>query len=136
MLFEGALTALLLADPGIAALTQGRVHWRRLPASVSGRPYVNLRAVSGGLDYHLEGPSGLEFCRIQADCWDGDVLGAKGLSRALIGAVAGFVGVTAGIDIQSAMVVLTRDGEGEIAAGAEPLFSASVDIAFSWKPAG
>lgn len=135
-LFEGALTALLLAEPGIAAQTENRIHWRRLPASVSGRPYINLQAASGRLDYHLEGPSGLEFTRVQADCWADNAMGAKLLSRSLIYAVSEMPGVTAGIDIQSAHVATIRDGGADIAAGAEALFSVSVDISFAWKLAG
>lgn len=91
---QEALTALLLADTAIAALTGDgdRIYWN---VGEQGKPdpMAILYLISGVPDYHMQGPSGLVESRVQIDCRAGTAADALALARAIEAKLSGYRGV-------------------------------------------
>lgn len=130
---EEALTALLLEDAGLAALVVDRVHWGRLPATVAGRPYVNLTVVGGLPTYHSKGQGGLCTSIVQADCWAESMENVMQVHRALEACLSGFSGIRDGINFRGIFVDAVRDLAGDTAGDERALFRRSVDLTINWR---
>ena len=133
---EEALTSLLLADAALIALVGDRVHWVRQPADAGGFPYVNLQVVSGGVDYHLQGASGLRQNRVQVDAWAEDYAAQKAVERAILAAVSGYSGTVSGVDLHGVFVTSQRDLPDQTPDGERNLFRSSIDLEVSWCEPG
>lgn len=105
---EESLVAKLLAASGLVALVVDRVNWNKIetPAAV---PYVILRRISGGRDYHMGAASGLVETRVQADCYGGTYASAKGVARAVEAALSGFQGVQGSTTFDGIFLTAERD---------------------------
>lgn len=89
---EESLVAKLLAASGLTALVVDRINWNKIAAPAVA-PYVILRRISGGRDYHMGGASGLVETRVQVDCLGSTYASAKAVARAVESALSGFRGV-------------------------------------------
>ncbi len=83
---EAALIAALKADAGVLALAESRVF---VAGARQGEeyPYVTVQRISTQTAEHLNGPSDLDWPRIQIDCWDGKALTALNLGEAIRAAI-------------------------------------------------
>lgn len=79
---EEELRALLRADPGIAALAPGGVHWGARPQG-GALPVLVLHLIDASEGATLQGGDGLETGRVQVDAWAGDLGAAIRLRRAV-----------------------------------------------------
>jgi len=79
---EESLTALLLADAGIAAIVATRITWLTRPQA-SALPAITLQVISAAPIDSDEGDSGLIQSRVQVDCWGESALDAKNAARAV-----------------------------------------------------
>lgn len=88
---EESLVALLLAHAPLASLVGNRIHWLRAPQGV-GLPYVTLQVITRIADMTHSGPSGLNFARVQVDCYGLTYASVKAVSRAVEGRLSGYRG--------------------------------------------
>jgi hypothetical protein len=114
---EEALTALL------ANVAGGRRHWVRAPQNVT-KPFIVLNRVSGGRDYHMQGPSGFVTSRVQCDIYGETYTSAKTTARALVAAVSGHRGPL----IQGVFIDAERDLPAEDSGTVKNLFRVSIDL--------
>lgn len=107
------LANLLLAHAPLAALVGNRVQWDTLPqGSPAGQ--ISMTLVSGIADYHMQGPSGLAFARVQFDCRDGTAAKARAIAEALEARLSGFRGVFQGYQFQGCFEVGQRTSFGKV----------------------
>lgn len=130
---QAQLTSLLLSHAPLTALVGTRVHWLRLPESVSGYPYVNLQVVSGPVTYHSKGVSALEQTRVQADIWADTYTSAEAVARALKDLLSGYRGDLGGVKFRGIFLDGARDGDGETVKGQKYLFRHTMDFKINWK---
>lgn len=110
-----------------AAIPDVPVDWGMTAQGIT-PPRIVLYRVSGGPDYTMTGPSGLARARVQADCYDLTVGGAKGLADQVRAALSGLrSGVIAG-----AFLDQVRDLPPETA-GAELLARVSLDFIIHYQ---
>lgn len=133
MAIEQALTGLLLADAGLAALVGNRVHWVRLPETVKGLPYVNLQVIDDPQSY-MKGRtvSGFRQTLVQADAWSDTYAGAADTCAALVAAVSGYRGSVGGVFVSIVEVTGVRDFDASLTGGESQLFRRNVDLKLSW----
>ena len=124
---EADLRALLAASPGVAALAQTRVGWGVRPQG-GALPAVTLMTVSTVRGYTMRGADDLTTTRVQADCFDATLTGAKALAAAVVAAASGFAGLVGGTRFLAVFVDGPRDfydaGETETAA----LYRCTLDL--------
>ncbi|MFZ5745276.1 MAG: DUF3168 domain-containing protein [Pseudomonadota bacterium] len=94
---EEALVAVLSADAGVTALAAARI----FPAG--GRqgaayPYATFQRISTSGAGHLDGPSNLDWPRLQIDCWAETAPAAMALAEAVNSALDGQALNGAGLD--------------------------------------
>lgn len=130
---QEALTALLLGDAGLTAQVGDRVHWMRRPATVTGRPYLNLQVVSDPRLYHSKGTADLRRTRVQADIWGDTYATVTEAGRAFTDLVSAFRGAVLGVEFQVISVDSERDLAGETVEAETQLFRRSIDLLISWK---
>lgn len=123
---EEALVAFLLADAGLSALVSDRITWGSRPQA-SALPAVVLHRIDGLRSYSADGPSGLVSSRVQVDCWGASYGSAKGLGRAVIARLSGYVGTTGGVQFQAAFAIDERDGYERGDSGAD-IYRSSIDF--------
>jgi hypothetical protein len=131
-MMEEALTALLLGDADLTALIDDRVHWMRLPAGVSGYPYLNLQVISDPEEYLVSGALKRHVSRVQCDFWAesyGDVKVAARAGRALL---SGYRGRVSGVVFQRIFLTSAGDLLGTTTGGERQLFRVPVDLSISW----
>ena len=123
------LANLLLVSAPLAALVGNRVHWDALP---QGQPKgsIAMHAVSGIVDYHMAGPSGLVFARVQFDCRDGTAAKARAIAEALEARLSGFRGVFEGYQFQGCFEASQRTSFGMV--DAHKWFTDSRDYEIWW----
>lgn len=129
---QEALTAYLLADTALAALVVDRIHWGRLPATVSGRPYINLSVVSEPGQYHFGGRSNYNETRLQADIWAESAADALAVKRALRAQIEAKRFTAGNTRFQGVFVDGERDLDGDTAGAVAPLFGKSIDFMIHW----
>lgn len=107
------LANLLLAHAPLAALVGNRVQWDTLP---QGTPHgrINMRVASGITDYHMQGPSGLEFSRVQFECQGESAAKARAIAEALKARLSGYQGVFQGYHFQLFKAVGQRTDHGKV----------------------
>lgn len=126
------LTALLLAAPTIAALVDTRVHWGRLPATVQGRPYINMAVISDPRSYHFQGATGLRQTRVQFDIWAESATSAKDVAAAVEALLSGFRGVVGVTNFRGVFLDAERDLTGDTAGENVALFRRVQDYNINW----
>ena len=129
------LIGFLLADAGIAALVQNRVHWLRQPDQVSGYPYVNLQGISDPDLYHMKGAARLRQSLVQADCWALTYGAAWRLNEALSARLSGFRGQFDGppaVSVSGVFITGRRDDVDTSEKLERPLFRVSLDFQINW----
>jgi len=113
---RAALRSLLVGNAGVTAKAAQRVFPGRLPQGEK-RDSIVLQRISAVAGYHYEGNDGLEFRRIQVDCWSQTAQGAYELAEAARDSLDGFSGaVMWGTDSPAPSVDIKGiffDGEGE-----------------------
>jgi hypothetical protein len=105
---EAAFIALILSDPAVAAIAGSRVFPMSRPQG-SVLPAITSTRISGGPLYADEGEVGLEYARIQVDCWASTYGAAKLLAQAVTGRLSGFEGTIAGKVFQDISLDLEQD---------------------------
>lgn len=128
------LTALLLADAALNAMVAGRIHWERQPATVAGRPYINLTLVSDGALYHYRGPAGLRQPRVQLDIWAESALSRRAVGIACEALLSGYRGIVGQTDFRGIFLAAVRESTGDTAAGERALYRHSADFIVNWRP--
>jgi len=124
---EEAITAALLADPGLAALAADRVTWG-LRQQGSALPAVVLMRVDGAPVYCDDGETGLFSGRLQVDCWGATYASAKTLARAVKALLSGARFTQGGVEFQAVWIELEQDLY-EQGTGSEPdLYRTSIDF--------
>jgi hypothetical protein len=106
-MMEESLIALLLADPGVAAVAGDRVHWLRRPQGEA-TPALVLSRVGGGHAFTYGGRDDLVEARVQIDAWAERLADVKALARAVNALLSGYR-ATSG-SIRSAFLNAERDG--------------------------
>ena len=127
---QGALTSLLLADSGIAAVLSNRINWGRAPQKVLAKPYAVMQKISGLPDYHMRAPSGLVTSRIQFDVYSNTYETARSAADALIKLLSGFTGTVSGTKFQGVFLDGDRDLTAGDAGDVNILFRISLDFIF------
>lgn len=102
-----AIRALLLADPGVAALVGPRVYPNALPLNAT-MPAVTLQEISGNQDVNQDGPSDPSETRIQIDCWARDMAVAAAVREAIKVKLNGFAGLAAGMPLHGVFLAGKR----------------------------
>lgn len=117
MAIEEALTSLL---SGVAS---GRRHWGRAPqgVTVDDGAFLVLNNITKARDYHMKGPSGYVPARFQIDAYAATFTGARDAAAAVVTALSGHSGTTAGTTIQAIFIEgprsLPAEDEGEVTFG-------------------
>lgn len=86
--WQGALRKRLVTDNGVNALVVQRVYWMDRPQA-SALPAITLQTVSELRPQHMKGFDGLDFSRVQIDCWAATYAKAQEVKESVIAAVAG-----------------------------------------------
>jgi len=120
---EETLVALLLNAQPVSILVGKRVYWLEREQG-SAFPAVVLHRISGGRDYHMQGPSGLVQSRIQIDCWALKYSDAMKVSRAVRGVLSGY---SEG-DLQGAFIESERQSVEKETDGAQRYHRVSLDF--------
>jgi hypothetical protein len=114
-MIEFAVRAVLVANPGVAALIGARCYPVESPQAPA-YPYVTYQVVTGEDHYHMEGSAGLATKRVQINCDGTDAASVEAVVRAVTAALGGFRGpVTLAsspptiVRIQGAFKVMERD---------------------------
>jgi len=128
------LTALLLADAGLALLVAGRIHWDRQPVTVAGRPYINLTLVSDVPLYHFGGVTLLRRPRVQLDIWAESASSRRSVAAACEAVLSGYRGTIGQTDFRGIFLAAARESTGDTAAGERALFRHSADFIVNWRP--
>lgn len=123
------LANLLLDHAPLAALVGNRIQWDVLPQG-SPQGQISMTVVSGITDYHLLGPSGLEFARIQFDCRDATAAKARAIAEALKARLSGFRGEFEGYKFMGCFQVAQRTSFGKVDAAA--WYTDSRDYEINW----
>ena len=114
---EEALIAKLLATTAITTLVSNRIFVGARPQA-STLPAIVVNRVSGAPLYSDDGEDGLEESRFQIDCWGSTYSSAKGLARAVRGALSAFQGTQSPVKfslcVSRLRTRLTRIGDGRI----------------------
>lgn len=123
------LANLVLAHAPLAALVGNRVQWDTLP---QGTPQgtVSMTLVSGITDYHMAGPSGLGFARVQFDCRDSSAAKARAIAEALKVRLSGFRGEFQGYKFMGCFEVAQRTSFGKV--DANSWYTDSRDYEITW----
>lgn len=116
-MMEETLTTLL------AGVANGKRYWTRAPQGEV-PPYVVLRRVSGLSDYHMQGNSGYETNRVQADCYGATYKEAETTARAVKQAIDG----RRTADIKGIFLEGERDLPEEDSGAVNNLFAVSLDF--------
>lgn len=123
------LANLVLAYAPLAALVGNRVQWDTLP---QGTPVgtISMTLVSGITDYHMMGPSGLEFARVQFDCRDASAAKARTIADTLKARLSGFRGEFEGYKFMGCFQAAQRTSFGKV--DANTWFTDSRDYEITW----
>lgn len=123
------LANLVLAHAPLAALVGNRVQWDTLP---QGTPQgtISMTLVSGITDYHMAGPSGLHFARVQFDCRDSSAAKARAIAEALKVRLSGFRGEFQGYKFMGCFEVAQRTSFGKV--DANSWYTDSRDYEITW----
>lgn len=125
---EEELIAFMLADVGIAALVSTRIHWRERPQG-GGLPDIILHNLGGPVDYHMQGPSGLNQSRIQIDCWSNVSLAQSlAVKRAVEASLSGLRATMSGIEIQGMFIDAYNDAFDVAAEASEQYYRHRLDF--------
>lgn len=101
MTMESAVRAILVADPGFAALGGARVYPLRLPQSPT-YPSVTYQRVSEATSLRtLEGETGRIDARLQIDTWATDPDSAANVAAAIYAALSDYGGTSLGVLIHN-----------------------------------
>lgn len=129
---QAALTAYLLADAELSALVGNRIHWGRLPASVTGRPYINLQVVSAPGKYHFGGRSNYNQTRVQVDIWAETASAALIVQKVLRALIEARRFQQGQIKFQGVFFDGGRDLTDDTAGDERPLFGKTIDLRIHW----
>ena len=133
-MMEEALTALLLADPGVAARVDRRVHWDVMPRGTGGYPRVILQLVSAPDDYVMDGRSKLSSWEVQLDVWGRSKSETTIAARACRDLLSGYRGDVAAVAFRAIFINRASNSTGETSGTEDQLHRARIDLNISWKP--
>lgn len=123
---EKDLRALILADPGVAAVSP-RVAWGERPQS-GALPSIVLTRISGTPTYHMEGPAGMTETRVQADVWSETYASGDATAKALEGLLSGYRGSYGGTRFHGVFSEGATDLREAGANDADRFFRVSIDF--------
>jgi len=101
------LRQVLVSDPGVAALSQGRVYSEVLPQAPA-TPAVVFDVVSADEDLSLEGPTGVRRTSVAVDSWAEKRADATALGIAVRRVLSGHSGAAAGFEVQAVFFITER----------------------------
>ncbi|MEO0033520.1 MAG: hypothetical protein RIS94_3278 [Pseudomonadota bacterium] len=126
---EETLTAWMLGDAPLAALVASRINWDARPQA-EGLPAVSLTLVSTMPTQTMTGPTSLESCRVQIDCWGTTSGSAVAVARAVRTRMEALVpGVAAPIEaaFTAGLIAFAPEDEG----GGAMIYRRMIDF-FVW----
>lgn len=126
---QKVLANLLMTHAPLAALVGKQIDWDTLP---QGTPQgtISMSVVSGITDYHMAGPSGLCFARIQFDCRDSTAAKARAIAEALKVRLSGYRGVYSGYKFMGCFEASQRTDFGKV--DTATWFTDSRDYEITW----
>jgi hypothetical protein len=125
---EEDLIQYMLADSGISALVATRIHWDERPQG-GGLPDIVMHNLGGPIDYHMQGPSGLEQTRIQIDCWSNKSKAESlAIKRAVKAALSGLRANLSGVEIQGMFIDAYNDAFDAAAEASEHYYRHRLDF--------
>ncbi|MFZ2995949.1 tail completion protein gp17 [Sphingobium sp.] len=104
---QKALRARLLGAQSVSAIVGTKVDWLERPEG-DALPAITLQVISGTLDQHMQGLQGLQFARVQLDCWGDSYAQTKSLVDAALEVVLPR-GTIAGVYFRTASATMPRD---------------------------
>ena len=126
---EEALIAKLLATTAITTLVSNRIFVGARPQA-STLPAIVVNRVSGAPLYSDDGEDGLEESRFQIDCWGSTYSSAKGLARAVRGALSAFQGTQSPVNFRYVSLDLEQDLQESGTDVSDYPFRTSLDFIF------
>lgn len=109
---------------GLLASVAPRRFLGRAPQTAPSRPYVVLSRVSGVLDYHSQGDSGLITSRVQIDVYADTYTSVHSTAADIVAVLSGYRGGS----IQAVFVDSQRDLTGIEGGDPNELFRLSIDV--------
>jgi len=107
---QADLRTLLLANSDFADIGTGGVTWQHAAqAPADGKPFVVLTRIGGIPGMNHEGRSGLDSCRVQADCFAPTFAQADALREALLTAALGYQGTVGATQFTAILPNASRD---------------------------
>lgn len=121
---EEAISNLLLANVGVAALAGDRINWASQPGAEL--PAITLHRITGQRDATMTGRTGLVSSTVQIDVWGATYSQAKKLARAVIPALPQASVTAGGVTLQGIFI----DSESDSFEGNDPapLYRTRIDI--------
>lgn len=123
------LAPLLLSYAPLAALVGNRIQWDTLPQGTP-QGQISMTLVSGITDYHMLGPSGLEFSRVQFDCRDASAAKARAIAEALKAKLSGLREEFDGFKFMGCFQASQRTSHGKV--DSHEWFTDSRDFEIHW----
>ena len=123
------LAPLLLTYAPLVTLVGNRIQWDTLPQG-SPKGQINMSVISGVVDYHTVGASGLVEARIQFDCRDATASKARAIAEALAAKLSGFRGIFGGYQFKGCFEIGQRTSHGKV--DAHEWFTDSRDYTIWW----
>ena len=124
---QKAVTAILLADAGIAGVVAQRVYPNGFPQGAV-RPAIAVSTAASEPYYDDAGEAGLDRARFQIDCQASTFGAAKDLAAAVRAALSAYTGDIAGYGVQLATLEDERDFREGGANAAEYLHTVQMDF--------
>ena len=107
-MIEQAVRSIMVNDAGLSALIEDRCYQETVPAEVSGDAVTFSITTASPTTAH-NGDAGLDFVRMQIDCWSDTRAGVISLWNATRMALQDFSGVIDGETIQAVILAAFRD---------------------------
>jgi len=108
MSVEAAINAILLADPGVAAVVASRIYPVVMPEDPT-LPAITYQRIDGPRETSLDLDSSLAHPRIQVSAWGNAYADVKNAADAVREALNGFSGTIAGFTIQGIVIESDND---------------------------
>lgn len=125
---QQALRQRIRSSADVAAIVGTKVDW----GERTGIPAVSLIIVSGDIAQHMKGSQGLQFARVQADCWAATYAQAKALADAVVDVCLPRA-LVEGILFRTASATLPRDLGEQTSTGF--IYRKQTDLTIRYSPA-
>jgi len=106
-----AIDNLLISNSSITDLVGDRIY-SQVREQEDGLPAITYQVITGVRDHDMSGPNGLVEGRVQINCFAETILGSRQLAAVVRGALSGFKGGAAGVEIECMLL----DDQGDLPA--------------------